>query len=146
MAGIDLGERRSTPDDLWVPVSREQVRDWRKNLPKGWRRETDAVHRPMDERVEAQGDQVTLTSSRPTKPKEARDTVAEMARDIAAWARSNPDRFMERVKFLKQQGQMDHLTDEQAANDLLALAEKLARDSARRVYEVQGYLNPVEIR
>lgn len=150
MAGIDLGERRSTPDDLWIPVTREQVRDWRKNLPNGWRRETTVERRPIAEHIHSEDDTVAMEGGgrdwRTLKPLEGRDTVSKMAADILGWARENPDLFMERVRFLKQQGQMQHLTDEQAANDLMGLCRKLAEDSARRVYERQGWLNPVVVR
>lgn len=146
MAGIDLGGRRSTPDDLWIPLSREEVRTWRKQLPRGWRRETTTEHRRIAEQARTHdGEQAELTVQKPVKPREGRETVAIVARDILEWARANPDLMMERVRFLKQQGQMEHLTDDEAVAQLSALAEKLARSSAERVYSIQGYNTPVRL-
>lgn len=87
------------------------------------------------EHVEANDDgSVTLDRPAPEKIREARDTVEIAAKEMIAWITEDRSQFMHRVRMLKELGNFQHLTDEQAAETLWALCHEVAQKDAQRVY------------
>lgn len=124
--------------DLWRPIGRAAVKAWRKNLPKGWRREDAPYVRDLPA-VQSEGDVATVDTDTPVGQYEARETIDRLVADIIQWAQSDPKTLIPKVQQMKKAGGLSHLTDEEAARQLHDLAVKLAADSTERVYKQRGW-------
>lgn len=132
----------------WRHVSQADIDEWRRKVredlatKKGTRFEyNQAYHTGFEQGTpeEISSGQATLTAKTATGIRQHRDTVEESARQMISWVRDTPSEFMHRVRILKAAGNFSHLTDEQAAAQLWEICQKLATESARRVYGRDGY-------
>lgn len=133
----------------WKHVSQFEIDDWRKKTQeklatkRGTRYEYNtAYHTGFEQGTPEEARTGTATMTAPTAAgiRQHRDTVEESARSMISWVQSDTkDEFMHRVRILKKAGNFSHLTDEQAAEQLWTICRKLAEESAKRVYDRDGY-------
>lgn len=85
----------------------------------------------------------------PEKPEEPRKTAEALTRDFIDqmlwWAKHAPDTYMHRIRVMKEQGGLGHLTDEQAAEQVHLLCRKVAEADAKRGYETLGLSKAVRL-
>lgn len=133
--------------ETWRHVSQSDIDEWRKRVKdnlatkRGTRYEYNTAHWQGLEKVEANQD----GSATIQKPKTAtgirqhRDTVEVAAESMISWVKEDKNQFMHRVRILKQAGNFPDLTDEQAADRLWEICQKVAQADAKRVYKSGGY-------
>lgn len=138
--------------ETWRHVSQDDIRRWRQKVKTnlatkpGHRYEYDTAFRQGLDRVEPNADgSVTLEAPTRERIREARETVEVAAREMAEWIREDRTQFMHRVRMLKQMGNMQHLTDEEAAEKVWNLCVEIAQKDARRVYEIEHGIKPVRL-
>lgn len=129
--------------DTWRSISSDEIKRWRDEARRkvaqnpGHRWEYNTAHRQgLEYQAPDQpgGDQVTMERPRPERIREARDTVEVATREMISWVTEDRAQFMHRVRMLKQMGNFQHLTDEQAAEQLWNLCYELSQADAKRVY------------
>jgi hypothetical protein len=133
--------------ELWRPVSADDVKRWRSNLPAGWRRETSTIRSNAPTAHAVDGDTAFLEPPAQPKPMEGRAAVDAVARDLLEWVKAGKDSeaVKAKVRQVKAAGGLQHLSDDEAAQQLVDLAVKMARESVERVYAREGRNRPVSI-
>lgn len=163
MGSVKLGEAGER--GLWVPVSPSDVSNWRKAtvdrvgkggrvhrhrevtgmvVGRGGEYEMQRFHTDQADPTRHEGNAALVDRPDPIRGiREARDTVQILASDMLAWVREVPELYEERVKHIvgraKAMGALGHLTDEEAAQQVHVLAQKLAVADAEKGYAKGGH-------
>lgn len=134
-------------------VGTEEIREWRKRLAPGAVREVPVqLHHAGWEQASTE-DGVNATLAADDKPRRTfvepseiidRNTVVMLA-ELHRLKAMSESAFLDRVRRIKEFAGWDHLTDEQAADQLAALAAKIAAMVAEPMYHKMGKLRPVDM-
>ena len=137
--------RRKTTDlepGVWHEVAPTRIKEWRKVLPKGAVREVSTGRRdlPTVDLVDADTGSVSAAPRRTwVEPREAIEIhVADFLADLQKLKAASDTAYLDRIRKLRQMAGWDHLTDEQAADQILVLAEKVAQIVTEPVYQKKG--------
>lgn len=123
--------------DLWRPVTRDELKEWRRNLPKGWRREVGTIYSNAPRVTPHEGDSAFVERPAPPKIMEGKEAVAAVYADTMAWV--NRVGVDEAALQLMAADKASHLSFEEAKAQIKALAEKVSRASVERVYAREGH-------
>lgn len=132
----------------WKHVPQSEIDAWRDKVKedlktkKGTRYEYNTAHHTdltPGTPEEIKSGTATMTAPTAAGIRQHRETVEVATQSMISWVRDSPDEFMHRVRILKRRGNFSHLTDEEAASRLWEICQKLAEDSAKRVYARDGY-------
>ncbi|MDH5294141.1 MAG: hypothetical protein OEW91_10705 [Acidimicrobiia bacterium] len=140
----------NTPEPgVWHEVSSDQVRDWRRSLGKGVVRQDSIGRRNLQPVDAAHGDSgaVSATPRRSwVEPREVIDNhVTSFLTDLHRLKGISESAFLDRVRKLRAMAGWDHLSDEEAADQLAALAEKVATAITEPVYQKMGKLRAQDL-
>lgn len=133
-----------------VDMTPEDIRDWRKNLPKGSVRTVDTGTRNLTPVSFADGD--TATVARDYTPRAYVEPLEVMAKvvgpmlsDLMRTKATSESAFLDRVRNLKALAGWEHMTDEDAASQLEGLATKIAGTIAEERYKLAGKVRPIDM-
>jgi len=131
-------------------LSQEELRDWRRNFPRGWQRASYTIQRSPDksgEQVEMVDGaaQVPSVAPKPSTPTESYEMAK--AHYTKHMKRSRHDyQVMVRALRTTDPGLIDHLTDAQAAAQLESAWDRKIRASIERVYHRLGRERELQIK
>ncbi len=132
--------------DTWRHVSRKDLADWRSKVKddlrtkRGTRYEYNTARTKGLDLVGTNDDgSATVSSKSAVGIRSHRETTEIVAQEMAAWIKESRGSFMGRIRMLKQMGNFQHLTDEDAASRMWELCQKVAQSDVKRVYRRDGY-------
>lgn len=127
---------------VWHEVTSDRMASWRKSLSKGAIRESSTGRRNLEHVEHAEGDTATVSAAPRrswVEPREAIEIhVADFLRDLQKLKAASDSAYLDRIRKLRQMAGWNHLTDEEAADQVLALAEKVATIVTEPVYQKKG--------
>jgi hypothetical protein len=129
-------------------LSPQELREWRRKLPKGWQRAVSpalSAPRPPAETVGDKAGALEVPITRRQGPVEAHKQVLDGMRRNAFRSRED---FQAAVRQLRKwsPGLIAHLTDEQAAQQLEDQWDRSVREAVQRVYRQRGRGDELVIR
>ena len=127
-------------DRLWTPISQEEIKRWRKRLPKGWVREFNTATTVGLEPADPDGDDRVAfekPSAKVTQPLPPRQVADDVFGQVWEWASKNRDNFRLLAQIVRHNNPsaFGHLTDDQLAEHLEQHAREAARKATRTVYQ-----------
>ena len=128
-----------SPDKVpkgWQPITPEETRAWRRDLPKGHIREVNTAHTTNLETADSDGDAAFM--ERPPVPviDDARKVVNDL-RDMAInWATANRENAAVAVKMIRASNPegFRHKTDEEMIDMIVSHYEQKIQDVVAEVY------------
>ena len=109
--------------DTWRHVSSQDLTDWRSKVKndlrtkRGTRYEYNTARTKGLEPVGVNEDgSATVSSPSSSGIRSHRETTEIVAQEMVSWIQESRDSFMGRIRMLKQMGNFQHLTDEDAAS------------------------------
>lgn len=144
--------QKDTPEpNRWRFIRGDTGRNWRKEVrdrvaSKRSTTEFDVGRHDSFEEAAGTREQAVLETPAAEKPREARETVEELTKQMLENILSGTEeQRLRRVQLLKQTAGMGHLTDAEALDQLSTLARKLATMDAERRYAEMGLNKPVQL-
>lgn len=122
--------------ELFRPIEPDELREWRRNLPKGWRREVATITSNAPKNTPHVGDEAIVERPARPRPMEGRQAVEAVYRDTMEWLRRVG--VDEAARQLVASGRASHLSVDEAKAQIKGLLEKDARASVERVYAREG--------
>lgn len=123
-------------DSLFRPMDPEELKAWRRDLPKGWRREVGTIYSNAPKVTPHDGDEAFVERPARPKPMEGRQAVEAVYRDTMDWLRRVG--VDEAARQLVASGRASHLSIEEAKSQIDSLLRKDALASVERVYAREG--------
>ena len=115
---------------VWRDISGDELKAWRRKLGKGQIREVSTGRRNLQTVDHQEGDTATVSAPPVNPRRDVRQVVdihtQDMLIELHELKSRSESAFLDRVRKLKTMAGWDHLTDEQAADQLAGLAEKVA--------------------
>ena len=151
-----LLKQGDTPEPgVWRSIDQKQIDKWREKVkrdlatkPKGsimYEYDTGRTQGLTPADTTASGDAI-FEMPKPMGIREPRDTINVLIKGTLDWVRGgNKDDLRQRVKLLQESGKFAHLSLDEAVSQIGALAEKMAKADAERVYAERGYGRPVQL-
>lgn len=131
-----------TNDTLWTPLGEKEIKEWRKDLPKGHVRESNTAHH-LYPTTEAEGDTaaVETPSSGGAVPLARTAPPREVAEEIFGlmwmWARENPANYAIMAQMVRHNNPdaFGHLSDDELRTKLEQHAKDAGRKATEEVYK-----------
>ena len=126
----------------WEPISEDDVKEWRKHLPKGAIRETNTARTVGYEEVESEdGDSAVMTKG-PTHIAQAavpREVAREVFGMMWEWGRKSPEAYALMVQIMRNSDHeaFGHLSDDELRTKIEQHAKDAARKATEDVYDGQ---------
>ena len=122
-------------------VSKDELKDWRRRLPRGWQRAVSkprrGKHQPADAQIGGNAGVLEMPQYRPVPPAQA---AAEVAEHLRLWATRSRDDFQVAVAAVRAQNPklLEGLSDEQAMVMIQRTWEDAVRIAVAKVYNETG--------
>lgn len=130
-----------TSKSLWTPITEDEVKEWRRDLPKGHMREFNTAHTtlPQDD-VDVDGDEVTVSTPKVQQIAQAappREVAEEIFGQVWKWATKNPDAFKLMAQIVRNSypAEYSHMSQDELEAKIKEHAEAAARKATEQVYE-----------
>lgn len=134
------------PDDRITPMDNGEVKQWRRSLRPGWRRQPIVTVQRESPKVTGDGDQaeVEVTPSKVTQPETPRVVAEQVYGDIYRWAQSSPEAYRVVTAMVRRRNPDAHqnLTDEQMMNRIKVWATEQGQKATATVYEQNKWTKP----
>lgn len=120
----------------WEPIGDREVKEWRRDLPKGAIRETNTAHTLGYDQADSDGDMVALEAPSVT-PLTALASPREVAEEVFGqvweWARGSRESFQLMAQIVRNNNPeaYGHLSDDELATKI----EQHAKDAGRKATE-----------
>jgi len=128
-------------------VSSEELRTWRRRLPRGHQRGVAQRARSLPRVSSSQGDTASLSvpAARRATP---RETYQRTLDHLMRWSQSSRQDYLNMVRLLRVSNPwlISHLTDEQAAAMLEDGARRKAEQAVTRVFQRTGRAAELQIK
>ncbi len=120
----------------WQPITQEEVRRWRRDLPEGHVREFNTAHTVGLEEAEGDGDSAVLESHGPPVIDDARAVVNDLRNIAIQWATANRENARVAVKMMRaaNPGAFAHRSDEELTAMILEHLEQEIQSVVEGVY------------
>lgn len=134
-----------------VELSSEELKEWRRTLPKGSVRTVDTGVRNLTPVDRSDGDNAVIRREAETRRSFVEPTevmakvIGPMLEDLMRTKAKSESAFLDRVRNLKVLAGWEHMTDEECATQLEGLATKIAAIVAEERYKALGKLRPVNM-
>ena len=126
----------SSQEPGWKPISNDEVRDWRKTLPKGHIREYDTAHTVGLPAADHEGDEAFFQDRRAPVIDDPRRVVADMKEQIINWATQSREAAKLAVTIMRNSNPEAHKnrTDDELIDMLVGHLEESIEEATRSVY------------
>jgi hypothetical protein len=119
----------------WEPISQEEVKRWRRELPRGHQREYNTAFTKGLDQTESEGDVATIENrSGPPVIDDARKVVNDLKTIAIRWAKEYPDAVVKMMRASNPEA-FKHRTDEEVARMITEHYETLIEEVTRDVYQ-----------
>lgn len=136
-------------DDRIEPMDNAAVKQWRRELPAGWRRQPLVTVKRESPTVAGDGDQaeVEAPASGPVQPEIPRVVADQVFADIYRWAQSSPEAFRIVTAMVRKHNPdaHKHLSDEQMMNLIKTWATEQGQNATASVYEKNNWAKPATL-
>lgn len=135
---------------IWTPIGEKEIKDWRKKLPEGHTRESNAARSTGAgwDPVKADGDTVTIEGPEVETTPEGqqfihplmeREAAEEVFGQVWQWAQKNPQAYQLAIQIMKNSNPeaYGHLSNDELQTKVREHAEAAARKATQDVYEKQ---------
>jgi hypothetical protein len=122
-------------------ISADELKGWRRKLPRGWQRAVSKPHSGKHERAEATVGEDTAVFTTPTfKPVPPAQAAAEVAAHLRLWATRSREDFQVAVAAVRAQNPklLEGLSDEQAMVMIQRTWDDAVRIAVAKVYNETG--------
>ena len=137
----------ASDNELWTPINQDELKKWRRDLPKGSVRETNTAYYTGLEPAESDGDTAFLESSSSdgTVPLAQTAPPREVAEDIFGlmwlWAQQNPQNYALMAQMVRHNNPaaFGHLSDDELKTKLEQHAKDAGRKATEDVYKERSW-------
>ena len=131
----------ASDNELWTPLKGDELKEWRKDLPKGHVRESNTARHNYPT-ADSDGDVASLESpSDGTVPLARTAPPREVAEDIFGlmwlWAQQNPQNYALMAQMVRHNNpdSFGHLSDDELRTKLEDHAKEAGRKATEQVYK-----------
>lgn len=130
-------------NELWTPLKEDEIKEWRRDLPKGHVRESNTAHH-LYPTTDAEGDRAVVEApassggkvplARTAPPREVADEVFGL---MWLWAKKNPENYALMAQIVRHNNPdaFGHLSDDELRTKLEEYAKSAGRRAAEAVYK-----------
>ena len=131
-------------DNPWEPMNGQQVRDWRRNLPKGYRRQPIVTMQRADMTADSDDGQTALVESEPKapiKPAMPRDVAEEVYGMVWGAVSESRESLQKYARILRSSypEQYGTMSDDEIKADIERHYRQTARAIVEDLYRDKGY-------